>query len=139
MNNNLQKAKQIMQDGNYTCVLYDGVNEHHSNKKGVKPLIEFLESNIDFSGYCAADKVIGAGAAHLYVLLQVKSVWANVISVTAKEVLDSNNIQLFFEQEVPNIINRAGDGVCPIEHCVEGITNSATALEAIKQRLIELN
>lgn len=138
MNNNLQKAKEILLDGNYTCVLYDGTNEHHSTQKGVRPLIDFLNSKIDFSGYFAADKVVGAGAAHLYVLLHVESVWANIISTAAKEILNRNNISVFFEKEVPYIINRTGDGMCPIEACVNGITNSNTALAAIKQRLTEL-
>ncbi len=138
MNNNIQKARQIMLDGNYTCVLFDGTNEHHSDQRGVRPLIDFLNSKIDFSGYCAADKVVGAGAAHLYVLLRIKSVWANVISASAKKVLERNNIPLFFEKEVPHIINRTGNGMCPIEACVDGITDSNAALEAIKKRLKEL-
>lgn len=139
MNTNLEKAKEMLILGDYTCVLFNGTQKHYSNQKGVRPLIEFLESNIDFSDYCAADKVVGAGAAHLYVLLKVKSVWANVISSPAKEIFKSNNIAIFFESEVPHIINRTGDGICPIEECVTGITNSNAALEAIKQRLVELN
>lgn len=139
MNTNLEKAKEMLILGDYTCVLFNGTQKHYSNQKGVRPLIEFLESNIDFSNYCAADKVVGAGAAHLYVLLKVKSVWANVISSPAKEILKRNNIPVFFEKHVPHIINRAGDGICPIEECVTGITDSNAALEAIKQRLVELN
>ncbi len=139
MNNNLQKAKQIMQDSNYTCVLYDGICKYHSSQRGVKPLVDFLNLKINFSGYCAADKVVGAGAAHLYVLLRVTSVWANVISTSAKEILKHNNIPVFFETEVPHIINRAGDGVCPIEACVNGITDSVDALIAIKQKLKQLS
>ena len=138
MNTNLEKAKEMLILGDYTCVLFNGTQKHYSNQKGVRPLIEFLESNIDFSDYCAADKVVGAGAAHLYVLLKVKSVWANVISSPAKEIFMSNNIAIFFESEVPHIINRTGDGICPIEECVTGITNSNAALEAIQKRLKEL-
>ena len=138
MNTNLEKAKEMLILGDYTCVLFNGTQKHYSNQKGVRPLIEFLESNIDFSDYCAADKVVGAGAAHLYVLLKVKSVWANVISSPAKEIFKSNNIAIFFESEEPHIINRTGDGICPIEECVTGITNSNAALEAIQKRLKEL-
>ncbi len=138
MNNNLQKAKEILLGGNYTCVLYDGTNEHHSTQRGVRPLIDFLNSKTNFSAYFAADKVVGAGAAHLYVLLRVESVWANVISTAAKEILERNNIPLFFEKEVPYIINRTGDGICPIEACVNGITDSNAALVAIKKRLQKL-
>ncbi len=139
MNTNLEKAREMLIWGDYTCVLFNGTQKHYSNQKGVRPLIEFLESNIDFSDYCAADKVVGAGAAHLYVLLKVKFVWANIISAAAKEILKRNNISVFFETEVPHIINRSGDGICPIEDCVKGITGSDAAFVAIKQRLFELN
>lgn len=131
----LQKAKEILLKNDYTCVLYNGIYEYHSQLKGVKPLIDFLDLKINFSGFCAADKVVGAGAAHLYVLLGIKYVWANVISTSAKQILTTNNIQLFFEKEVPYVINRTGDGICPIEACVKGISNPFDALTAIKQRL----
>ena len=138
MDINLEKAKEILILGDYTCVLFNGTQKHYSNQKGVRPLIEFLESNIDFSNYCAADKVVGAGAAHLYVLLKVKSVWAYVLSNAAKVILESNNIKVHFNKQVPYIINRTGDGMCPIELCVSGITDSNDALVAIRKRLKEL-
>ena len=139
MNDKLQKAKQILISGNYTCVLYDGTNTYTSNQRGVRPLIDFLNSKDSFSDFFAADKVVGAGAAHLYVLLGVQSVWANVISTSAKKILKTNNIQVFFEKEVPYIINRTGDGVCPIEDCVNGICDSSLALQKIKNKLNELS
>ncbi len=138
MDINLEKAKEILISGDYTCVLFNGTQKHHSNQKGVRPLIEFLESNIDFSSYCAADKIVGAGAAHLYVLLRVKCVWACVLSNAAKVILESNNIKVHFNKQVPYIINRKGDGMCPIEVCVSGITDSNAALVAIKKKLKEL-
>ena len=138
MNTNLEKAKEMLIYGDYTCVLYDGASEYHSNQRGVRPLIDFLNSKTDFSSYCAADKVVGAGAAHLYVLLKVKTVWAYVLSNAAKVILESNNIKVHFNKQVPYIINSTGDGMCPIELCVSGITDSNDALVAIRKRLKEL-
>lgn len=139
MKNNCLTAKNILLENDYTCVLYLNGIEYHSTLRGVKPLIEFLESNIDFSGFFAADKVVGAGAAHLYILLKVKAVWAKVISEKAKKILQENNISVFFEKEVPYIINRTGDGACPIETAVNCIKDSNEALVAIKQTLKKLN
>ena len=138
MNAKLKKAKEILIANEYTCVLFDGDNIYYSQKRGVKPLIEFLESKTDFSNYCAADKVIGAGAAHLYVLLGVKHVWAGVVSSAAKSVLEANDISVTFENTVPHIINRTGDGICPIEQCVNGISDSDLALKKIKTKLKEM-
>lgn len=139
MDNNTKTAKNILIKNGYTCVLYSDTEEFHSTMRGVKPLLDFLESDKDFSGFSAADKTVGAGAAHLYALLGVKTVWANIISVSAKKVLSENNITFFCENEVPYIINRKGDGMCPIETAVNGISSSSEALETIKQTLEALS
>ncbi len=135
MNKDTILAKNILTENGYTCVLYADGKIYRSIQRGVKPLIEFLESGDDFRGFCAADKTVGAGAAHLYVLLGVTSVWANVMSEAGKNILEQNNISVFCEQLVPYIINRAGDGVCPIESAVRGIACSTQALTIIKQTL----
>lgn len=139
MDNNTLKAKRILLENGYTCVLYSDTGEFHSTLRGVKPLLDFLESDKDFSGFSAADKTVGAGAAHLYALLGVKEVWANIISDAGKKVLLENNITVFCETQVPYIINRKGDGMCPIETAVKDITSSKKALEAIKQTLKTLS
>ena len=135
MNNDTVIAKNTLIKNSYTCVLYSNGIEHHSTLRGVKPLIDFLESGKDFNGFCAADKTVGAGAAHLYVLLGVQEIWANIISEDARKILQQNNIFVFSEKVVPFIINRTGDGACPIETAVKGITCSKQALETIKQTL----
>lgn len=138
MNSDIKKAKEILIENGFTCVLYlDGI-EYNSTLRGVKPLIDFLESGKDFNGFSAADKTVGAGAAHLYVLLGVKSLWTNVLSIEAKKILEQNNISFFCEQLVPYIINREGDGTCPIETAIKGIADSKQALETINKTLKKL-
>lgn len=132
MNN---QAKEILLKNNYTCVLCKDNEIFHSDKRGVKPLIDFYESGNDFSGFSGADKTVGAGAAHMYVLLGVKEVWANIISEEGVRILTENNIYVTYEEKVPHIINRKGDGQCPIEKCVQEIDNSKEAFERIKETL----
>ena len=138
MRNDTKKARDILVKNGYTCVLCRENEEFHSALRGVKPLIDFLESNTDFNGFSAADKTVGLGAAHLYLLLGVKSVWANVISQGAKEILEKNGVEVSFEEEVPYIINRRGDGRCPIETAVNGIACPSEALRVIKETLSRL-
>ena len=131
MRNSIDIVRQKLLDGGYTCVvLVDGV-EYTSCDRGVKPLISFLQVQRSFAGGVAADKCVGAGAAHLYVLLGVRAVWANVISEPAKDVLQKNGIEVFYQECVPHIINRKGDGVCPIERAVAGATTSEEAYDLI--------
>ena len=139
MNVNLQKAKNSLIKNGYTCVLSDGTKEYSSTLRGVKPLIDFLESDINFKGFVAADKTVGAGAAYLYVLLKVESVFARVISEAGEKVLKQNGISVFYDTKVPYIINRAGNGACPIETAVKDAISPENALATIKQTLQELN
>ena len=138
MLNTLDVARQKLQDGGYTCVVLLPEKEYNSHERGVRPLLTFLESETSFQGGIAADKTVGAGAAHLYVLLGIKAVWANVISRSAKDILKQNNIQVAYGECVPYIINRQGNGICPIEKAVENTQNSSDALICIKETLQRL-
>ena len=138
MNNNLLKAKDSLVKNGYTCVLANENSEYNSTLRGVKPLIGFLESGVNFSGFSAADKTVGAGAAHLYVLIGVVSVFANVISREGKRILEENGISVYYENLVPYIINRAGNGPCPIETAVKTAASSSEALLVIKETLKNL-
>ena len=139
MLSDIRRAEKILKSGGYTCVLLKGEAEYTSRERGVKPLLGFLESPCDFSGFSAADKTVGAGAAHLYVLLGVNSVCAGVLSENAKAVLEKNGIKVVFERLVPQIINRAGDGVCPIESAVSSAADPYEALVIIKETLHKLS
>ena len=86
----LEKAKAHLVAGGYTCVLTDGAEIYTSTHRGVKPLVQFLESGKAFVGFSAADKVVGKAAAYLYVLLGVKEIYAQIISETAEKVLSAH-------------------------------------------------
>lgn len=130
-----KRAREILIENGYTAVLCSEDEVYYSTERGVKPLIGFLDSGKNFNGFCAADKTVGLGAAHIYILLRVRSVFATVISSSARALLESAGIAVSFESEVPYIINRKGDGRCPIETAVLGITDSKDALTKIKQAL----
>ena len=139
MNANLQKAKNSLIKNGYTCVLFNGTKEYSSTLRGVKPLIDFLESDINFKGFVAADKTVGAGAAYLYVLLGVGAVYARIISEPAVAVLQAHGIRVECDRIVPNIINRRGDGICPFEAAVMEIPEPNEAYRAILRKMQEMN
>ena len=131
-------ARRTLIDGGYTCVVYQGGEVFTSRERGVKPLIELLNSGRTLTGAVAADKTVGAGAAHLYVLLGVSALWANVVSESAKAILDAACITLTCGECVPHIINRRGDGICPIENAVKGAKTSTEAYTLILAALANL-
>lgn len=55
----LQRSRAALAQGGYTCVLCHGEALLADSRRGVKPLLELLERKKDFTGYCAADKVVG--------------------------------------------------------------------------------
>jgi len=135
----LERAKNYLSSHkNLKCVLWKQDVHYESEKRGVAPMMEFLQSGIDLCGFSAADRVVGRGAAFLFVLAGVTSVYGEVMSQGAREVLDRFGVQNTAAVVVNHIINRQGDGICPIESAVWEITDPQEAYHTIKTRLCEL-
>lgn len=131
---NLHKARNLLESGNYTCVVCSGDTVHTTAQRGVAPLLNWLDTGTDLSGFSAADRVVGRGAAFLYCLLGVKEVYARVMSRPAAEVLQAHGIHAEAETFVDGIVNRAGTGPCPFEAAVMDIQDAETALTAIRNK-----
>lgn len=131
----IERAKQILISEGCTCVICKGDNIHISQKRGVAPLIELLDSRIDVRGYSAADKAVGKAAAMLFVLLGVSEIYAAIMSRSAKKILDEYGIKYSCGEEVEYIINRKKDGMCPMEKAVMDIDDPAEAPKKIKETI----
>lgn len=138
MKTDMEQAIEKLEDGQYTCVLCRGEVIYTSTERGVKPLLDWLDSGVDFRGFTAADKVVGKAAAFLYVLLGVEEVYAHVMSRSAMEVLEEGGIPYQCGLAAQWIINRKGTGRCPMEEAVSGISAPGEALPAIRERLLSL-
>ena len=135
---NLEKAKSILADSEYTLVLCNGDKLYTSRKRGVAPMLEFIDTETDLKGFSAADKVIGKAAAMLFVHAGVTEVHADVISNSAADFLYVKGIPFTYNLLVKNIINRTGDGICPMEQVTSKLNDTNEAIIAIKKRLEEL-
>lgn len=138
MQNELKKAADLLSGNSYTCVLCRGNSVFTDTRRGVRPLLELLQSGQDLRGFFAADKVVGKGAAFFYVLLGVQAVYAQVISAPAIDLLSRYGIELTYDTQVPAIENRNRTGLCPIETAVWDVDDPATALEVIQHTLENL-
>lgn len=134
-----ERLKALLAEENLTCVLSDGNRLIKSRERGVKPLICFIESGKSFKGFTAADKVVGKAAALLYALMGVSSLYASVISEGALTVCKSFGISVEYGTLTQNIINRRGDGFCPMEQAVADISDPQTAFNAVKEKLKNLS
>ena len=138
MNSILLQAKDLLIKEKYTCVFTNGELTFSSTRRGVAPLLELIDSENDYRGYFAADKVVGAGAAYLYVILGVSEIWAHTVSQAALNVLEKHSVTCFYDNCVSHIVNRTGDGVCPMERAVENASSPEDALNKIKKALENL-
>ena len=134
----LEFARNLLESGGYTCVLTDGVTTYTSTLRGVRPLVQFVEMKEIPEGLFASDKVVGKATAYLYVLLNIRALYAKVISESAVAVLQQNGIAVQYESLVPHIINRSGDGICPFEEAVMEISDARAAYSEILKKMNDL-
>ena len=135
----LTRAKEILNAEGYTCVMCRENELYTSNERGVKPLVVWLESGNDFQGCCAADKVVGKATAFLYVLLNVKAVYARILSKSAWQVFDEYGIAVEYDTLVEYIVNRKGDGMCPFESAVLNVADPTSAYKVIRGKMRDMN
>lgn len=135
----LEKARNHLETGSYTCVVCRGEDTYFATDRGVKPLLNWLDAGADMTGASAADKVVGRATAFLYCLLGVSRVYAAVMSRPAAQVLEENGIEAHWGKLVEGIINRRGTGPCPFEETVMDITDSREALAAIRKKMAQMN
>jgi len=135
----LELAKeQLIKDG-CTSVVRKGDSVYFSKARGVKPLLNWLDEGMDFTGYSAADKVVGKAAAMLYVLLGVSRIHALVISEKAMQVLAGNGIEVTYDTLTERIHNRTNTGFCPMEAAVWEIDDLQEGLQAVRDKAAKLS
>lgn len=134
----LQRAKEFLATGEYTCVLCAGEKIYTATQRGVKPLVHWLRKGDIPRGFSAADKVVGKATAFLYCLLGAQAVYARVMSQSARKALESAGIHAQWDTLTEYIINRKGDGMCPFEAVVLELQQPEEALAAIEAKMKEM-
>ena len=122
-----------------SCVIHNDDNTLLFHKRGVQDLHQLLRTSPDtLRGAMIADKVVGKGAAVLMTAGGVRWVYADVISQSALEFLLTHNIEAEYGRVVPNIINRAGTDICPVEKlCMqcESIEDALTLIDEFIEKM----
>ena len=131
----MENAQRLLKEGGYTCVACrDGV-VYTATRRGVRPLLNWLDEGVDLMGAAVADKVVGRGAAFLYRLLGVRSVYGGVMSVAAVKVLRAGGIEAQWALLAEGIRNRNNTGPCPIEYSTAVTEDPEEALMIIRAEL----
>ncbi|MBO2522307.1 MAG: DUF1893 domain-containing protein [Bacteroidetes bacterium] len=126
-----QAKSSLLSSASTIAVVSDG-EVFTSQERGVKPLLFLLKEKKGFlKGASVADKVIGKAAALLMVLGEIKEVHTLIISEPAVKVFEKHNIPCFYDKKVTRIVNRTGDGLCPMETLCLDVENPQEAFDRI--------
>lgn len=132
MTESLEQAKSLLTSTDSTLAVVSVDDFFTSKERGVKPLMHLLKEKKGFlKGASVADKVIGKAAALLMALGEIKEVHTLIISEPAIKVFEKYNIPCFYDKKVTRIVNRTGDGLCPMETLCLDVENPQEAFDRI--------
>ncbi len=138
-NIDLNQAVNLRENDRCTlAIVKDGELIYKSSKNGILPLYLAYENKIDAVGACAADKVVGKGAAMIFAALKVSELNTIIISKPALKYLQDNNIVVTYSKLVDYISNRTKDGKCPVETMAEASSEFEAFLDDARQFLKRL-
>ena len=133
----LERAKTLLSSTDSTIAVVSVDDVYTSQERGVKPLLHLLTEKKGFlKGASVADKVIGKAAALLMVIGEIKEVHTLIISEPAIKVFEKYNIPCFYDKKVDRIVNRTGDGLCPMESLCLDVEEPQEAFMAITNKLL---
>ena len=136
----LKRALHALREESATCaaVLRDGtlITAH---EKGVKPLMAWIAEGGDLLlGAAVADRVVGRAAALLMLHAGVREVYTEVISRHAAAVFERAKLPCTYGEQVSYIVNRRGDGMCPMEEACLEIDSPEEAYAVLLQKTADL-
>lgn len=129
----------ILHRGAYSCVIRKGDDTRTFHQRGVADLWQLCQGEEHFlRGALIADKVIGKGAAALMIHGGACEVYADVISHPALALLLEHGIEVSYHEMTDRIVNRRGDGLCPVETLCVDLTTIDDMVEAISNFINKL-
>jgi len=126
------ELRDTLLEKNYSIVASNG---YFSYDSGIRPVIDRINEKEDyFKGLEVADKIIGKASAMLLSLSGVKKVHAIVLSQAGKDIFEKYGVEYSCDELTDYIVNRKGDGMCPMEMTVKDIDDLREAYEALKKK-----
>ena len=131
-------ALQLLREGQAACVvLRDSEIIRAETGRGVAPMIRLYEDGA-LQGAYVVDKIVGKAAAMLMTLGGVSGCYALTVSRAALVWFAGHDIPVEYGVCAEYIVNRTGDGMCPMEQTVKELTDATEALVALKHKIAQL-
>ena len=107
--------ESFLKSGDSVWIISSGRTVFSSQKRGLSPLLNYIEHSPLMDEVVVLDKVTGNAAALLMKKACCREVLSPLGSELAAETLKKFGIVRNFMKTVPHIINREGNGMCPFE------------------------
>ncbi len=135
-------AKNILFKENLRlCIVKDKKVIFKSTSRGILPMFTAVkDKQSELIGASVADRVIGRAAAILNVYSKTSSIYTDIVSKNALEILKLNNIDIDYNQSVSYIMNRTKDDLCPVEKISTQVDDNdyAKLLQRIEEFLFSI-
>ena len=128
---------QIKSDKAACVVLKEGKAIKSASGRGIGPILSLYDEGL-LSGATVVDKIVGKAAAMVMTAGGVSACYALTVSKTALLWFRAHGVAVEYDTCVDVIINRQGDGPCPMEQTVKDIDSEDKALSALRAKIEEL-
>lgn len=120
-----------------TCLIYrDEQLIFSSTDQGVKPMMMYMKAyGASEEPLTIVDRIMGKGAVLLAIAINATKIITPIISEPALALAEKYNLEVLAQKKVAYIINRTGDGRCPIESAVLAIDNIDEGYKAIQEAI----
>lgn len=124
----------ILGSGPFTLAVANHGEIRTFTRRGVADLLDLIADGEDFlRGAAVADKVVGRAAASIMVIGGVARLHTRVMSRQALGILDGSGMEVEYDRLTDHIINRRGDGWCPLENICRNLDTPEECLMEIRK------
>lgn len=130
-------VKAINEDKAACLIIKNGKVIKALEGRGVSPIIQAGEIGI-LDGAVVVDKVVGKAAAMVMTNGKIKACHAVTVSRHALDWFNEKGVDVEYDNCVDYIVNRSGDGMCPMESTVLELTDDSDIIGVLKARLEQM-
>lgn len=133
----IEEAVALLHSDNYTIAIISPEGKQFtSRERGVATLMRLLDEHPELlQGAVVADKVVGRAAAALFVVGGCRRLHTTVLSRAGEDMLRGSAVEYSYDTLTEAIINRRGDGLCPMEQATAVAETAAEAYAILKSKL----
>lgn len=128
--------KNFMKEDTTCLVWHDEVIFEHKGGS-IAPIADFWFCD-DLKDAVIVDKVIGKASAMFMADGNAAYVHGRLMSEPAASVLENAAVEFSADEKVPNIINRTGDGLCPMESAVLDTDDEKEGISLVFDKMKQL-